>query len=390
MTDADGGSEATGGRVKGGSGSSSAWGSPRSTGERAPSPSLNSGAASPSPGAGRSALVTGAAGFVGRWLCRELLSQGWNVTALSLDPVADDTRHPNGGSAAGSGQQLPGTHAVANLPVQEIHWLHGDVRDARLLARAVDESTPDAVFHLAGVSFVPGADADPGEAFDVNVTATARLLSVIAARRASGTMDPSVVIVGSAEQYGRHDADEMPLMETAEQSPLGVYGATKAAQEIAALQRWRKDGVRVIATRPFNHSGAGQSDRFLLPALVRRALELRESGGRSLPIGNTTPVRDISHVADVVGAYILLAEHGVPGVSYNVCSGQGSSVGELAQLILSRVGADAVLEPDPALVRASDVPVLVGSPARLVEATGWAPTRTLDDLIDDLIHAATH
>src|SRR5690606_41421587 len=136
--------------------------------------------------------------------------------------VAADERHPHVGSDAGSEQKPPGSHPVANLQAQEIHWLHGDVRDARLLARAVDESTPDAVFHLAGVSFVPGADADPGEAFDVNVTATARLLSVIAARRASGTMDPSVVIVGSAEQYGRHAADEMRIMETAGRSPLGV------------------------------------------------------------------------------------------------------------------------------------------------------------------------
>ena len=148
--------------------------------------------------------------------------------------------------------------------------------------------------------------------------------------------------------------------------------------------------MRVICVRSFNHTGRGQSERFLVPALVRRALALRAGGGGALRLGNMTPIRDLAHVSDVVAGYILLAEHGVAGEVYNVCRGIGYSVREIAQAVLARVGVTAALEEDPALVRPVDVPVLVGDPSRLRARTGWAPARSLDDCIDDLIHAATH
>jgi GDP-4-dehydro-6-deoxy-D-mannose reductase len=104
-----------------------------------------------------------------------------------------------------------------------------------------------------------------------------------------------------------------------------------------------------------------------------------------------SPVRDFLHVSDVVAAYIALAEQGAAGEVYNVASGQGTSVGELARRILGRVGREAALESDPALVRPADVPVLVGDATKLRDASGWAPRHTLDDLLDDLIshHDAT-
>ncbi len=319
----------------------------------------------------RRALVTGAAGFVGQWLTAALLRDGWSVTGVALGPPHD------------SAVLTPAERA-------QVRWMMADVRDSGAMGEALDAARPDAIFHLAGISFLPAADADPGEACDVNATAAARLLALVAQRRARTSIDPSIVIVGSGEQYGRHDAAEMPLPETAEQRPLSVYAATKAAQELFALQSWRREGLRVMAVRPFNHTGAGQAPHFLLPALVRRALTLRSEGGDALSIGNITPVRDIAHVSDVVRAYILLAEHGAPGEAYNVCTGIGHSVGEIAERVLARVGVQAELAPAETLARAVDVPVLVGSAAKLTAVTGWTPARTLDHCIDDLIDAATH
>ncbi len=310
--------------------------------------------------------MTGGAGFVGRWLVRELVAGGWAVTATSaapFEPPADDDAL---GAAA---------------------WLAGDVRDAEHLRAALDAARPDLVVHLAGVSYVPAAGADPGLAAEVNVVAAARLLGLVRARRRAGALDPVVLVVGSGEQYGRHD-EGLPLDERTEQRPHTVYAATKAAQEAVALEAWRSEGVRVVATRSFNHSGPGQDPRFLLPGLVGRAAALAAAGGDVLRLGNQAPVRDFLHVADVVAAYIALAERGRPGEVYNVCSGAGRSVGEVARAVLARVGADARLESDPALVRPADVPALVGSPAKLAAHTGWAPRRTFDDLLDDLIAAA--
>jgi GDP-4-dehydro-6-deoxy-D-mannose reductase len=266
------------------------------------------------------------------------------------------------------------------------------VRDPDQWAYALDAARPDLVLHLAGIAHVPTAGRDAGLVTDVNVGGTARLLAALRERRASGVLDPTVLLVGSGEQYGRHDAAELPLAETAEQRPLTAYGASKQAQEAVALQAARADGLRVVLTRSFNHSGAGQAPSFLLPGLVARALQLRAAGGRTLAMGNQDAVRDFLHVRDVVAAYILLADRGVTGEVYNVCSGRGWSTGDLARRVLARVGVDAPVVSDPSLVRPVDVPALVGDNAKLRAATGWAPTLGLDDIIEDLIrsHAATH
>jgi GDP-4-dehydro-6-deoxy-D-mannose reductase len=272
--------------------------------------------------------------------------------------------------------------------VCRVAWRSMDVTRQDEVAAVVDDARADVVLHLAAVSHVPDALRNPGRAYEVNAVGTVRLLAELRRHRSAGTGDPVVLVVGSAEQYGRHEINEMPLHEDAEQRPLTLYAASKVAQEVAALQAFRSDGVRVVCTRSFNHSGVGHDARFLLPSLVARALRLRGEGG-ALPIGNGDTVRDFLHVRDVVDAYLALMERGAAGEAYNVCSGEGISVRELAKSVLRRAGVTADVTTDPAFSRPVDVPVLVGSNAKLRRATGWAPTRTRDDIIDNLIHAAT-
>lgn len=315
------------------------------------------------------ALVTGGAGFVGQWLARALLARGYEVTSFS--EVSEPT--------------VPVLDAAEHAAVQ---WLAGDVRAAEPFRGLVARLRPSVVFHLAGVSSVPSAQDAPLLAYEVNVLGAARLVTELVNARAAGVADPRVVVVGSAEQYGRHDAAALPLTEDAEQRPLTIYAASKVAQEHVALQAARATGLHVVATRSFNHSGPGQRRHFLLPALVQRALSLPADGG-TLPIGNGAPIRDYTHVADVVEAYCRLAETGAPATVYNVCSGDGITVHALAERVLQRANRRAEIVVDPALVRPVDVPALVGSPARLRAATGWVPTCTLDDIIDDLIRTAS-
>ena len=316
------------------------------------------------------ALVTGGNGFVAQWAMRAMLERGWTVIA------------------GGVGE--PSRTGVLDAEQRgQVEWHVTDVTRQDDVAALVDAARPDVVLHLAAISHVPDALRNPGQAYEVNAVGTVRLLAELRRHRAAGTADPVVLVVGSAEQYGRHELDAMPLVETAEQRPLTVYAASKVAQEVAALQMFRSDGLRVVCTRSFSHSGVGHPTTFLLPALVARALALPPAGG-TLAIGNGDTVRDFLHVTDVVDAYLGLLEHGVSGEAYNVSSGRGTSVRAIARLVLARAGRDAAIVTDAAFARPVDVPVQIGGNDKLRRATRWSPRRTMNDIIDDLIHAATH
>ena len=314
------------------------------------------------------ALVTGGNGFVAQWAMKAMLQRGWSVTAAGL------------GAQAASAVLTDDERA-------RVAWKAMDVTSQREVADVVGGARPDMVVHLAGISHVLEALSNPGHAYEVNTVGTVRLLAEVQKQRAAGAVNPMVLIVGSAEQYGRHESQDMPLTEEAEQRPLTLYAGTKAAQEVAALQACRT-GLRVVCTRSFNHSGVGHPTNFLLPGLVARAMALPKSGG-TLVIGNADTVRDFLHVSDVIDAYLSLLERGAVGEVYNVSSGEGTTVHTLATSVLPRLGVTAEIKTDPALSRPVDVPVLVGSNSKLRRTTGWAPRRTRDEIIDDLIHAAT-
>jgi GDP-4-dehydro-6-deoxy-D-mannose reductase len=316
------------------------------------------------------ALVTGAAGFVGQYVARQLLADGWEVTGASAAPAT-----------ASSTALSPEQRAA-------IRWITGDLRAPAALGALLDEVRPDAVVHLAGIAHVMTAQHDPMVAYDVNVGIGARLVTEVRLRRAAGALDPVLLIVGSAEQYGRHDAADLPLREEAPQRPLTVYAATKAAQEVIALEAFRSEGVRVICTRSFNHAGPGQAGNFLLPSLAVRVRALARAGGHALALGNTTPVRDWLHVEDVARGYVALLTRGAPGTAYNVASGTGRDVATIARRMLALAGVEAELTTDAALVRAVDVPALVGDASRLQSATGWSPVKSFDDLLANVLDAA--
>jgi GDP-4-dehydro-6-deoxy-D-mannose reductase len=293
------------------------------------------------------AAITGAHGFVGRHLTEHLRSSGYTVIALDVD---------------------------GHEPV--------DVTDLAALSACVEATRPDAIYHLAARSHVGESWADDDEVQRVNVGGTA---NVLAAASAAGVT--RVLVVGSAEQYGRIDPRDLPVGEDTEQHPVSPYARSKTAAEGLA-RRAAADGLGAVCVRAFAHTGPGQSSRFLVPAIAARVARAERAGDDVVVIGNTAPVRDLSDVRDVVRAYRLLVLHGVPGEAYNVCSGHGTAVGELASLLLAHATRPLRLEVDPALVRPDDVPVLVGDPARLVAATGWEPQRSLETTFRDVLDAA--
>jgi GDP-4-dehydro-6-deoxy-D-mannose reductase len=282
-------------------------------------------------------------------------------------------------------------HGVV-LPHGGVSWraasgarvLEADLDDPAAAAAVVGEVRPDRVVHLAGQSSVQQSWTDPGGTLRTNVLGIVHLLD--AARRLA--LRPTVVVVGSAEEYGPVAPDELPIREGAPLRPASPYAVSKVAQGALALLYGPAGGMRVVLTRTFHHTGPGRGEAFAESSFARQIAEI-EAGLRPpvLKVGNLEAVRDFADVRDVVRAYWLLLERGEGGAAYNVCSGKGRRVRDLLDTLLAASRARVEVRVDPDRLRPADVPAQVGDPSRLRAATGWEPRipieRSLLDLLED-------
>lgn len=257
-----------------------------------------------------------------------------------------------------------------------------DVLDAQGVRAAFSRVKPEVVYHLAALSHVGDSWDAPNLAFRVNAEGTLNVL------RASAELGARVIVVGSSEQYGRVTPREIPIHEETAFRPVTPYGASKVAAEALASQMFLAGEVDVVRVRPFGHTGPGQTDRFVAPALAKRVADAERERLDEIIVGSLDPVRDLTDVRDVVRAYRLLALHGESGVAYNICSGRGVAIRELAQLMVARATRPIRITVDPALVRPVDVPVLIGDPARVHKATGWKAEIPLEQTVTDLLETA--
>jgi GDP-4-dehydro-6-deoxy-D-mannose reductase len=295
-------------------------------------------------------LLTGATGFVGRWLSTELEQAGHDVVAAPGQDELDLGGNPD-------------------------------------LRPVVAASQPDAVAHLAAVSFGPDATRRPLLAERVNVGGTRALFAALAAEGS----DAAVLVTSSSEVYGKPEPGELPITEAHPRRAKEAYGRSKVAQEDAALEA--APSRTVVITRAFNHIGPGQREVFVAPAMARRVLELKAGRAQSIPVGNLDVRRDIGDVRDVVRAYRLLLEVAVAGRIpigkriYNVATGRSIAVRTLVEELCEIAGVPAVLKIDPALVRAGEAPEIRGDASLLHALTGWAPEIPLQTSLRDLLAA---
>jgi GDP-4-dehydro-6-deoxy-D-mannose reductase len=292
------------------------------------------------------ALVTGASGFVGGYLLAHLEAEGDDVV----------------GRDRGDGL---------------------DITDRRCVAEIFAHHAPEVVYHLAALSHVGESWGSPQQVIETNVVGT---LNVLDAARAASVR--RVLVVGSAEEYGLVEGPPHPITEEEPLRPFTPYGASKVGAGFLALQAFLGTGLETIRVRAFNHTGPGQPPRFVVPALAHRVAQTEHAGLDTVAVGNLDPVREVNDVRDIVRAYRLLVQRGTAGDVYNVCSGVGLEVRDVAQRLLAQSTRPLELRVDPALARPADVPVLVGDPSKLIAATGWQPRHTLDDTLTDMLTAA--
>ena len=304
------------------------------------------------------AFITGLDGFAGQWLARQLIRNG--------DEVAGGSRSEN-----------PSYTVLLPPEASSLHWFPFTLPDDDRLGRALAEWRPSAVFHLAAQAFVGDALADPAGAARVNVDGTA---AVIAAMR-NAVPDARMLFVGSADAYGKVTPADLPLNESAPLRPSNPYAQSKAAGETLALA----SGLDVVAARSFNHAGPGQRTVFAVPSFARQIADI--ASGKSKPplrVGNLDARRDYSDVRDVARAYRLLMEHGERGSVYNVCSGASIAMRDVVNMLLEIAGVAPQIEVDPARLRPSDTPDIVGDNTRLRAATGWEPAIPLLNTLRDV------
>jgi GDP-4-dehydro-6-deoxy-D-mannose reductase len=307
-------------------------------------------------------LITGASGFVGSWLQRELdkrrLEQGSGLIVLT----------------AGQGDAAD--------------W-KTDITDRDQVTTLIRNCRPTAIIHLAAIAAPADARKMPQRAWDVNFQGTMNL--AYAAMELAP--ESRFIFAGSSEAYGASfiDAAKAPVKESAALKPMNVYGATKAAADVLVGQL-AYDGLKSIRFRPFNHTGPGQTDAYVVSAFAKQLAEI--SVGAKPPrisVGNLSAFRDFLDVRDVVRAYadaaLIDEAPDILGRVFNLSSGRSVQVQSILDMLIELSGLKVEVEIDPQRLRGPEIVTASGDNGAALEAFGWKPeielSRTLGDVLED-------
>ncbi|MGF6754867.1 GDP-mannose 4,6-dehydratase [Paraburkholderia sp. GAS42] len=292
----------------------------------------------------RRALVTGVRGFTGAYVKDELQLGGYEVV---------------------------GTLARGDIAGANEHAL--DITSLDECRRVIDEVRPTHIVHLAAISFV--AHDDALEMYRVNVLGTLNLLQACSD---VGHRPDKILIVSSANVYGNAAG---VVDETAPPAPVNHYAASKLAME-HLVHTWF-DRLPIVMMRPFNYTGRGQSERFLVPKIVSHFVERRSL----LELGNLDVARDFSDVRTVAATYRALLESSVTGETVNVCSERPRTLEEIVAMVREASGHDLEIRVNPAFVRANEVKSLVGSASRLRRLVPGVPAIDFAETIKWMVRA---
>jgi GDP-4-dehydro-6-deoxy-D-mannose reductase len=302
----------------------------------------------------RRVAVTGASGFVGQWLMRHLDDLG--VDAVSFFP--------------------PGIQGLGDVP---------------LIRKTLKDLQPDCVVHLAAVAAPVQAQRDPRGAFDINLTGTLNLAESILAC----SPHTRLLFAGSSEAYGRSfNNSSGGVTESVSLEPASLYGVTKASADLL-LGQMAGDGLDVVRFRPFNHTGPGQTEAYVVSAFARQIARI-ENGQQPpvIEVGNLDAERDFLDVRDVVRAYGLAALFPKPlpqGIAINLASGVPRKISSILETLMAMSQGPITIIQDPARMRASDVARAVGDASLARSLLGWSPITpfeaTLQDVLDYWRHA---
>jgi len=307
-------------------------------------------------------LITGITGFVGSHLAEWALSRGADVAgALRWRSNTEHIEHLRG-----------------NLDL-----IPCDLRDLSSVRGLVEHARPNYIVHLAAQSFVAASWQTPAETLTTNAISQMNLFEAI---RQLGSK-ARFLVIGSSEEYGLVEPDELPIRETNPLRPLSPYAVSKVTQDLMGFQYFKSYGLDIVRARAFNHSGPRRGEAFATSSFAKQVAEI-EMGLRRpvVEVGDLKPSRDFSDVRDIVRGYWDLLERGTPGEVYNLCSGVDWPIERMLNFLLSQSTVRGIeVRTDPTRLRPSDIPVLRGSFEKIQQAVGWRPCIPLEQTLGDLL-----
>ncbi|OXX36951.1 epimerase [Vibrio sp. V09_P4A23P171] len=286
-------------------------------------------------------LLTGVDGFTGKYVERELVSRGYSVVGLVY-------RDAKKGQVA------------------------CDLTDRQAVTTCLEQVQPNYIIHLAALSFV--GHADQKAFYDVNVFGALNLLE---AAKELGLQLEKVIFASSANIYG-NPADVECISEAVSPSPVNHYAMSKLAMEHMA-KLWFSEYPMLI-TRPFNYTGLGQAEHFLIPKIVSHF----KRNASEIELGNTDVSRDFSDVRDIAESYVNLLESEAHSEIVNLCSGQVTSLQAIISMMEEVAGYKIQVQVNPDFVRTNEIKVLGGDNSKLTMLTGSAPSIPLMQTLTDM------
>jgi GDP-4-dehydro-6-deoxy-D-mannose reductase len=308
-------------------------------------------------------LITGVTGFVGHHLATELNAnipdaEIWGLAWGNYDREALEIAAPG------------------------IRLVEGDLVEPPSVLQLLDRARPEAIYHLAAASSVARSWDAAARSLEINAMGTANLFDAVLG---SG-LDPVVVISSTAEIYGRVTDTRSPVLESAPIAPLSPYGTSKAAQDFLAGQFHHGRGLASVRLRFFHLTGPGRPPHFVASSFARQIARI-EYGLEPprLEVGNLDSIRDFTDVRDAARACRLACDRRHAGEVFNVCTGHAVKISEVVEILLGLTDVRIDIEIDPERVRPSDIPWLVGDPAKINTAVGWQAEIPLEQTLGDLL-----